>query len=56
LVVVDALDEEAARFYEHHGFARLPGESPRLVMKASLARASIQIAFSASAGEARDRL
>jgi predicted N-acetyltransferase YhbS len=31
MVVVDALDEGAARFYAAHGFVRLP-ESPRLVL------------------------
>lgn len=33
-VVVDALHERAAAFYEHHGFARVP-ESLRLVRKVS---------------------
>jgi hypothetical protein len=31
MVIVDALDEMAARFYEAHGFVRLP-DSLRLVM------------------------
>jgi GNAT superfamily N-acetyltransferase len=31
MVVVDAIDERAARFYAAHGFTRLP-ESPRLVI------------------------
>lgn len=31
MVVVDALDESAAKFYAAHGFVRLP-ESPRLVL------------------------
>ena len=31
MVVVDALDEAAARFYAAHGFVRLP-DSPRLVL------------------------
>ena len=31
LVVVDAKDERAARFYEHLGFERLDGESLRLI-------------------------
>jgi GNAT superfamily N-acetyltransferase len=30
LLVVDAIDEAAARFYEHHGFRRLPGRELRL--------------------------
>jgi GNAT superfamily N-acetyltransferase len=33
LLVTDAIDEAAARFYEHHGFARLSAEAPcRLVL------------------------
>jgi GNAT superfamily N-acetyltransferase len=34
LVVVDAAHEDAARFYEHHGFRRTPG-TLRLVQKIS---------------------
>jgi len=34
VVVVDAIDETAVRFYEHHGFRRVP-ESARLVQKIS---------------------
>jgi hypothetical protein len=33
LVVVDAIDEAAARFYEHHGFIAMPGNRQRLVQK-----------------------
>ena len=33
-VVVDAIDGEAARFYEHHGFRSIPGTT-RLVQKLS---------------------
>lgn len=33
LFVTDAIDEAAAKFYEHHGFARLHGTAPcRLVL------------------------
>lgn len=40
LVVVDAIDEAAAAFYEHHDFQRVPGRPDRLVMKlSSVARA-----------------
>ena len=40
LVVVDAIDEAAATFYEHHDFHRVPGRPDRLVMKlSSVARA-----------------
>jgi GNAT superfamily N-acetyltransferase len=35
LVVVDAIDEQAARFYEHYGFVRVPGSESRLVQKVS---------------------
>ena len=33
LIVVDAYDESAAAFYEHHGFVRVPGHRQRLVQK-----------------------
>ncbi len=33
VAVVDAIDEAAARFYEHHGFTRAPGNEHRLVQK-----------------------
>jgi GNAT superfamily N-acetyltransferase len=35
LVVVDAIDEAAATFYEHHGFIAVPGNRQRLVQKTS---------------------
>jgi len=35
LVVVDAIDEAAAAFYEHHGFIAVPGNRQRLVQKTS---------------------
>jgi GNAT superfamily N-acetyltransferase len=35
LVVVDAIDEAAAGFYEHHGFIAVPGNRHRLVQKIS---------------------
>jgi GNAT superfamily N-acetyltransferase len=35
LVVVDAIDEAAAAFYEHHGFIAVPGNRQRLVQKIS---------------------
>jgi GNAT superfamily N-acetyltransferase len=42
LVVVDAIDQRAASFYEHHGFRRLPGTtSLRLALKASDAARSL---------------
>lgn len=35
IVVVDAIDERAAAFYEHHDFQKLPDRPDRLVMKLS---------------------
>lgn len=43
LIVVDAIDEGAAAFYEHHGFRPTPTDPFRLVMKASTAAASVGI-------------
>lgn len=33
MIVVDAIDDAAARFYEHHGFVAVPGNPHRLVQK-----------------------
>lgn len=41
LLVVDAIDQRAASFYEHHGFRWLPGGTLRLAMKASDAARSL---------------
>jgi GNAT superfamily N-acetyltransferase len=35
LVVVDAIDDAAAAFYEHHGFIAVPGNRQRLVQRIS---------------------
>jgi predicted N-acetyltransferase YhbS len=35
IVVVDAIDINAAQFYEHHGFSAVPGNPHRLVQKVS---------------------
>lgn len=35
LIVVDALDDRARFFYEHHGFVAVPDDPYRLVVKAS---------------------
>ena len=35
VVVVDAIDEGAVPFYEHHGFVQVPGSEYRLVQKVS---------------------
>jgi GNAT superfamily N-acetyltransferase len=42
-VVVDAIDENAVRFYEHHGFRVIPG-SQRLVQKVSDIAAALAVA------------
>jgi GNAT superfamily N-acetyltransferase len=36
-MVVDAKDEDAQRFYEHHGFVLLPGQARRLTLPISTA-------------------
>ncbi len=41
LIVVDAIDSNAATFYAHHDFQVVPENPFRLVMKASDARASM---------------
>ncbi|HWI05090.1 MAG TPA: GNAT family N-acetyltransferase [Acidimicrobiales bacterium] len=41
LVVVDALDEQAARFYERHGFIRAPEHPLRLYRRMKDVRASL---------------
>ncbi len=41
LVVVEAVDEPAARFYEHHGFVRAPGHPLRLYRRMKDLRASV---------------
>lgn len=33
VVVVDAIDDSARAFYEHHDFMPLPGQTRRIVMK-----------------------
>lgn len=43
LVVVDAIDERAASFYEHFGFERIPGNPTRLVQKLSSIEAALEI-------------
>ena len=41
LIVVDAIDDNAAAFYRRHGFSPCPGRPDRLVMKASDAAVSL---------------
>lgn len=45
LVVVDAIDDEAAAFYEYHDFKRLPNNRLRLVMKLSTAAKALGISW-----------
>lgn len=45
LVVVDAIDQNAADFYRHHGFKPTPTDPGRLVMKASTAAAALGVAW-----------
>src|ERR1017187_4120576 len=40
-MVVDAKDEAAQRFYEHHGFTLLPGEARRLCLPIAAARKAL---------------
>lgn len=42
LVVVDAIDERAASFYEHFGFEPIPGNPTRLVQKVSSIEAALE--------------
>jgi predicted N-acetyltransferase YhbS len=42
VIVVDAIDETAARFYQHHGFAPVPGNAHRLVQKISDVAAALR--------------
>lgn len=43
VIVVDAIDDRAASFYEHFGFRAIPANQNRFVMKASTAAASLSI-------------
>lgn len=44
LIVVDAIDDNAARFYRHHDFTPVKGNPWRLVMKVSTARQALGVA------------
>lgn len=41
LVVVDAIDEDAVSFYQHHGFIPVPGNPHRLVQKMTSIEAAL---------------
>ena len=43
LIVVDAIDDDAAEFYAHHDFERLPGNPHRLIMKMSTAARALHV-------------
>ncbi|MGI8793116.1 MAG: GNAT family N-acetyltransferase [Acidimicrobiales bacterium] len=43
LVVVDAIDDPARRFYEHHDFEPLPDDDRRLMMKLSTAAKALKL-------------
>lgn len=45
LVVVDAIDDAAARFYEHHDFEAVPGGASRLVKKLSTVADALGLAW-----------
>lgn len=46
LIVVDAIDEDAAHFYERHGFVRVPEHSLRLYRRMKDVSASLNAAGS----------
>jgi GNAT superfamily N-acetyltransferase len=48
VVVVDAIDEAAASFYEHHGFSRVPKNPHRLIQKVSDIAAALQVPVAGS--------
>jgi GNAT superfamily N-acetyltransferase len=41
IIAVDAIDDRAVAFYEHHGFAPVTNNPRRLVMKTATARAAL---------------
>ena len=45
LVVGDAIDDEAARFYQHHDFLPVPGNPHRLAMKPSTVARALGISW-----------
>jgi GNAT superfamily N-acetyltransferase len=45
LVVVDAIDDDAASFYEHHDFQRVPGNPLRLVAKLSTVAKALKLTW-----------
>lgn len=53
-VVVDAIDAEAARFYEHHGFTPIPG-TMRLVQKLSDVAAAVGVGATSATSSSGQR-
>jgi predicted N-acetyltransferase YhbS len=45
LVVVDAIDDDAASFYEHHDFQGVPGNPLRLVAKLSTVAKALKLTW-----------
>lgn len=45
LILVDAIDENATRFYEHHDFQAIPGNDRRLVLKLSTAAKALGLVW-----------
>jgi GNAT superfamily N-acetyltransferase len=45
LVVVDAINDKARSFYQHHDFEAVPGNDRRLVMKLSTAAKALGVAW-----------
>jgi GNAT superfamily N-acetyltransferase len=45
VVLVEAIDDDARAFYEHHDFQPLPGQPRRLVMKLSTAAKALGLAW-----------
>lgn len=45
VVVVDAADDDARSFYQHHNFLPLPGHDRRLVMKLSTAAKALGVVW-----------
>jgi GNAT superfamily N-acetyltransferase len=45
LIVVDAIDDEAAAFYQHHDFTPVPGNPRRLMMKVATARQALGLSY-----------
>lgn len=45
LIVVDAINDKARGFYQHHDFQSVPGDDRRLVMKLSTAAKALGVAW-----------